>query len=119
MLEHQMTTWVPSAPKDEDEGDDAGAELVMTAGAHEGDESETDDDEPLPSDFSPDRVDALVFTLTDLMLGNEGPARLVKPKGKAAGPKARPGAAAAKPAPMQRRGGMVKPRGGKPGGRPR
>jgi phage terminase large subunit-like protein len=117
MLEHQMTTWVPAAPKDEDEGDDAGAELVMKAGAAEGDESETDADEPLPSDFSPDRVDALVFSLTDLMLGNEGPARLVKPKAKGAGPKPRP-AGAAPAQPVQRRGGMVKPRGGKPGARP-
>lgn len=105
MLEHQMTTWVPSAPKDADEGDDGG-ELVTEAGAQEG-ESETDADEQLPSDFSPDRVDALVFSLTDLMLGNEGPARLVKPKAKGTGPKP---AAATKAAPVPRRGGMVKPR---------
>lgn len=80
LLEHQMTTWVPSAPKETDEDDDG--EVVTKAGEAEGQttEAETDDDENLPSDFSPDRVDALVFALTDLMLGNQGPASVQRPK---------------------------------------
>lgn len=79
LLEHQMTNWVPNEPKDgEDDGDDAG-NMVTAAGGADGGESEQDADEVMPSDFSPDRVDALVFALTDLMLGNEGPASIKRP----------------------------------------
>lgn len=104
LLEHQMTTWVPSEPKDEDADDEEGT-LVTQAGGTESQESETDDDEPLPSSFSPDRVDALVFALTDLMLGNEGPAKLSKPRARTA--------TSGQPArtPAKRRGGIVKPKG--------
>lgn len=80
LLEHQMTTWVPSEPKDDDAGDDDAGEIVTAAGKAEG-ESESNDDENLPSEFSPDRVDALVFALTDLMLGAGGPASISRPKG--------------------------------------
>lgn len=79
LLEHQMTHWVPSEPPEKDDEDEG---EVQTAPDHEstGDESETDDDEAMPSSFSPDRVDALVFAVTDLMLGNEGPAKVSRPK---------------------------------------
>jgi len=97
LLEHQMTTWVPTEPPEETDDDEAG-ELVTQAGRAEGDgESETDDDEQLPSGFSPDRVDALVFALTDLMLGSTGPASFqapgkTKPKRRTAGDAPRPAA---------------------------
>lgn len=79
LLEHQMTSWVPTEPADAEAGhhdDDGEGPVVTSVGAGE---SETNDDEQLPSSFSPDRVDALVFALTDLMLGNEGPASVHRP----------------------------------------
>lgn len=90
LLEHQMTTWVPTEPPEEDADD---GEVVTAAGATEGNEEhESNDDDQMPSSFSPDRVDALVFALTDLMLGNEGPATVSRPTGRPAGPrKARSG----------------------------
>ena len=110
LLEHQMTTWVPNEPKDgDDEGEEAG-ELVTEAARAEG-ESENDDDEQLPSDFSPDRVDALVFAVTDLMLGNEGPASLHKPKGGKGKAPTSPPRTATPTAATPRRSGIAKPRG--------
>lgn len=82
LLEHQMTTWVPTEPPDAEAGhhdDDGEGPVVTSVGAGE---SESNDDEQLPSAFSPDRVDALVFALTDLMLGSEGPASVVRPGAK-------------------------------------
>lgn len=103
LLEHQMTTWVPKEPADKDAEDAEGeGELVTEAGSSEG-ESEGDEDEQMPSSFSPDRVDALVFAMTDLMLGNEGPASVSRPRGSGGGgqrPPAAPGA-------PQRRSGVV------------
>lgn len=120
LLEHQMTTWVPSEPPDaDDDDDDEGGDLLTSAGGE--DEHEGTDDEPMPSSFSPDRVDALVFAVTDLMLGNEGPAKVSRPrKGRAA-----PGAPAAAAAPPAAKGGrgrsgvVVRPKGKGPGGLPR
>ena len=83
LLEHQMTTWVPTEPPDDDRDDEPGS-VITAAGATEG-ESESDDDEVLPSSFSPDRVDALVFAVTELMLGTEGVARLHRPSARPAG----------------------------------
>lgn len=94
LLEHQMTTWVPNEPQEKDE-DDEGEIATAAVDAEAGDESETDDDENLPSSFSPDRVDALVFALTDLMLGNEGPAKVSRPRKTGGGAPASTGAAAA------------------------
>jgi phage terminase large subunit-like protein len=79
LLEHQMTNWVPSEPPEKDDEDEG---EVLTA--PDADESETDDDDNMPSSFSPDRIDALVFAVTDLMLGNEGPAKVSRPKKAAA-----------------------------------
>lgn len=69
-LEYQMTHWVP--PRNaEGEGDDKGDPEPHV-------EAETED-EPMPSDYSPDRVDALVFLVTELLLGAGGPAQLLVP----------------------------------------
>jgi phage terminase large subunit-like protein len=73
-LEWQMTNWVPGAPADDDDEEPGLVEHVE----HEGDQDEA----TMPSEFSPDRVDALVFALTDLMLGSEGPATLTAPTGR-------------------------------------
>lgn len=68
-LEYQMTHWVP--PRNSDGSSDVGdPELVVDA--------ETSED-PLPSDYSPDRVDALVFLVTELLLGSGGPGRMLVP----------------------------------------
>lgn len=75
-LEHQMTHWVPPRNADgagEDKGDPELVEQSEPAG--DGETSE----QPLPSDYSPDRVDALVFLLTDLLLGAGGPGQLLAP----------------------------------------
>ena len=112
LLEHQMTTWVPTEKAEADD-DDEGELLQPGADEHEG-----DDDEAMPSSFSPDRVDALVFAITDLMLGNEGPAKLSKPKrGAARGPAApAPAPAAARPKAGRRAALITKPS-GRGGGR--
>lgn len=83
-LEWQMCNWVPGQPEDEDPDEE-------TFGADDapGMESEGDDDTDRPSEFSPDRVDALVFVLTDLMAGAEGPASLLVPTGRIAAPQRR------------------------------
>jgi len=68
-LEHQMTHWVP--PRNSDGSSDVGdPELSIDAETSE---------EPLPSDYSPDRVDALVFLVTDLLLGTGGPGQMLVP----------------------------------------
>lgn len=69
-LEDQMTRWVPNADTEADDGEDGGDITTTTHPEHEGDQ----DDNTAPSDFSPDRIDALVFAITDLMLtdGGEG-----------------------------------------------
>lgn len=83
-LEWQMTNWVPGEPADDDEDEPGLAERDLRV------ESEGDQDEAVhPSEFSPDRVDALVFALTDLMLGSEGPATLTAPTGRIAPPQRR------------------------------
>lgn len=102
LLEHQMTNWVPNEPQEAD-ADDEGEIVTAQVDGEPVDESETDDDEAMPSSFSPDRVDALVFAVTDLMLGNEGPAKVSKPKRSGGG-----GApAAAGPAAGGRRSGVI------------
>lgn len=118
LLEHQMTTWVPSEPPDADADEDEAGDMLSSAGG-EG-ESETDDDEVMPSSFSPDRVDALVFAVTDLMLGNEGPAKVSRPR-KTAAPRGAPAAAGQAPAPRppssgRRSGVIVRPKGKTAGG---
>jgi predicted phage terminase large subunit-like protein len=75
-LEYQMTHWVPPRNSDgggEDKGDPELVERTEPAG-----EPETSD-EQLPSDYSPDRVDALVFLVTELLLGEGGPATVSFP----------------------------------------
>lgn len=76
-LEHQMTHWVPPRNSNgggEDKGDpELGEDRVEPGGEPE--TSET----PLPSDYSPDRVDALVFLVSELLLGPGGPARISAP----------------------------------------
>ncbi len=75
-LEHQQTHWVPPRNSDgsaEDKGDPELSE------EHEpGGDPETAE-EPMPSDYSPDRVDALVFLVTDLLLGSGGPGQVLAP----------------------------------------
>lgn len=120
LLEHQMTHWVPNEPPEDD--DDADGEVITTAGGGDtGDEHEGSDEEPMPSSFSPDRVDALVFAVTDLMLGNEGPARVQRPRRGGGGGGRRAGStrqAPAAPAPAGRRssGVVVRPKGKRQGG---
>ena len=64
-----MTHWVP--PRNSDGSSDVGdPELTIDAETSE---------EPLPSDYSPDRVDALVFLVTDLLLGTGGPGQMLVP----------------------------------------
>jgi phage terminase large subunit-like protein len=73
LLEQQLTTWVPGAERDDDDSD---GELVATqATEHEG----AQDDARLASDWSPDRLDALVWAVTELVLGIAGPASLSVP----------------------------------------
>ena len=71
-LEHQMTHWVPPRNADGDDGDKGDPEPEPQADP----ELEA---EPMPSDYSPDRVDALVFLVTELLLGSGGPATLEIP----------------------------------------
>jgi phage terminase large subunit-like protein len=75
-LEHQMTHWVPPRNSDgtaEDKGDPELQEQPEPGG-----EPETSE-EALPSDYSPDRVDALVFLVTELLLGQGGPGTVSYP----------------------------------------
>jgi phage terminase large subunit-like protein len=75
-LEHQMTHWVPPR-NDQGAGADKGdPELVEQS--EPGGDAETSE-APLPSDYSPDRVDAAVFLLTDLLLGSGGPGQILAP----------------------------------------
>jgi phage terminase large subunit-like protein len=113
LLEHQMTTWVPNEPQEADEDDEGEITTGQVDTAPDADESETDDDEQMPSSFSPDRVDALVFAVTDLMLGNEGPASIGRPRGAGGGGTNPPRAAAAGAA--KKHSGVIsrpKPKGG-------
>lgn len=78
-LEDQMTSWVPDE-KAETEDEDGG-EIATTphAAEHEGEQ----DENPAASGFSPDRIDALVFAITDLMLGVGGSGSVVAvPRGR-------------------------------------
>jgi phage terminase large subunit-like protein len=68
-LEHQMTHWVPPRNSDGSSEDKGDPELIEEA--EPGGEPETSE-VALPSDYSPDRVDALVFLITDLLLGSGG-----------------------------------------------
>lgn len=116
LLEHQMTHWVPSEPPDADDDDEDGDVATAPPG---GDEHESDDDEVMPSSFSPDRVDALVFAVTDLMLGNEGPAKVSRPRGSGGGRPAGGTGGAPSPAPRsssKRSGVIVRPKGRGSGG---
>jgi len=71
-LEFQQTTWVP--PRNSDgSGLDAGDPVTP--------DPETSDD-PVPSGYSPDRVDALVFLVTELLLGAGGPGSVATPTGR-------------------------------------
>jgi phage terminase large subunit-like protein len=75
-LEHQMTHWVPPQNSDGYRGPkDAGDPDVKVEPDPEAETSE----EPVPSNYSPDRVDALVFLVTELLLGSGGPAQVVLP----------------------------------------
>jgi phage terminase large subunit-like protein len=81
-LEHQMTHWVPPRNVDEETGFDAGdPDRGVREEDPELEEGETSE-EPIPSDYSPDRVDALVFLVTELLLGPGGPASIVTPPAK-------------------------------------
>jgi phage terminase large subunit-like protein len=75
-VEHQMTHWVPPRNSEGDGQDKGDPELVEQA--EPAGEAETSE-EPLPSDYSPDRVDALVFLVTDLLLGAGGPGQILAP----------------------------------------
>ncbi len=72
-LEYQQCHWVPPRNDPDQVGDKGDPEVSEPAG-----EAETSD-EPMPSDYSPDRVDALVFCVTELLLGSGGPAQLLVP----------------------------------------
>jgi phage terminase large subunit-like protein len=74
-LEHQMTHWVPPRNSDGTSADRGDPEQPEPDG-----DAETSE-EPMPSDYSPDRVDALVFLVTELLLGPGGPARISVPQG--------------------------------------
>jgi phage terminase large subunit-like protein len=73
-LEHQQTRWVPPRNIDAGTGFDAG-DPDKGVEREDADTSE----EAIPSDYSPDRVDALVFLVTELLLGPGGPGSLVVP----------------------------------------
>ena len=79
-LEHQMTHWVPprniEGEGSYDAGDPDKVETVV--------DPETSE-EAVPSDYSPDRVDALVFLVTELLLGPGGPATMHVPTGRIPG----------------------------------
>lgn len=78
LLEHQLTHWIP--PEVNDLGDKGDPDDdPRTAG------DVTSTEAPMPSDFSPDRLDAFVFAITDLMLGSAGPARISRPVGRIPG----------------------------------
>lgn len=72
-LEHQMTHWVPPRNSEGDTGDAGDPEPATP--------DPESSDAPVPSNYSPDRVDALVFLVTDLLLGTGGPGVVVKPSG--------------------------------------
>jgi phage terminase large subunit-like protein len=81
-LEYQMTHWVPPQNSDGSTGLDAGDPDVQV----EPDATDVEtSDEAVPSNYSPDRVDALVFLVTELLLGKGGPAQILVPKGRVAG----------------------------------
>jgi len=80
-LEYQMTHWVPPQNSDGSSATDAGDPDVKDEPSAEPETSE----EPVPSSYSPDRVDALVFLVTDLLLGNSGPGQILVPQGRVAG----------------------------------
>jgi phage terminase large subunit-like protein len=73
-LEHQMTHWVPPQNSDGTGADSGDPEPEPAADAETSDEA-------VPSDYSPDRVDALVFLITELLLGPGGPAQVLMPQG--------------------------------------
>lgn len=77
-LEHQMTHWVPPRNSDGTAGLDAGDPDVQPEPDAEPETSE----EAVPSNYSPDRVDALVFLVTDLLLGASGPASISSASGR-------------------------------------
>lgn len=76
-LEHQMTHWVPPRNADGEGGMDAGDPDLPAAEEERADEETSED--AIPSDYSPDRVDALVFLVTELLLGAGGPSELLAP----------------------------------------
>lgn len=92
-LEYQMTHWVPPRNSDGTAGDVGDREEP----AADPDTSE----EAVPSEYSPDRVDALVFLVTDLLLGDSGPGRLQVAQGVL--PTRSGGMARATASPMERR----------------
>lgn len=74
-LEHQMTHWVP--PRNADgAGEDKGDPETPAEPTADVDTTDT----PMPSDYSPDRVDAVVFLVTELLLGAGGQAQLLVPE---------------------------------------
>lgn len=75
LLEHQLTHWVP--PEVSDLGDKGDPEEAEPAAS-----DVTTLDKAPPSDFSPDRLDAFVFDMTELLLGSGGPARTSSPQGR-------------------------------------
>lgn len=75
LLEHQLTHWIP--PELDDLGDKGDPDDDPTPAG-----DVTSAEGPTPSDFSPDRLDAMVFAVTDLLLGSTGPARITRPTGR-------------------------------------
>ncbi len=65
-LETQMTTWVPPETSGESEAEVRQERMISRGMA---DEEANAEDTPAASEWSPDRIDALVFGVTDLLLG--------------------------------------------------
>ena len=65
-LETQMTTWVPPESSGESEAEVRQERMISRGMA---DEEANAEDTPAASEWSPDRIDALVFGVTDLLLG--------------------------------------------------
>lgn len=100
-LEEQMTTWVPPQEREESDGGAARSERVADrAAADRRRADDADDDRDQPSE-SPDRVDALVFGVTDLLLLSGGPTTIELATGRIPG-RGRPGALEGLPPHMQR-----------------
>lgn len=101
-LEYQMTRWVPPRNTDGSIADRGDPDARVEPDPADPETSE----EAVPSNYSPDRVDALVFLVTDLLLGPGGPASLLVPPASRRVPQrllAEPNSSAATLSPHQRR----------------